>query len=229
MYPPLPSTRPSPLYPKIRSITVLFSLPPTHGRDAAGTASTMRIHGSDVAMATAPNTRLRTTRWSQDLEPMRMAMPIAGTTRYAASILVLNARPTNPPASTSQRMAWGEPNERCRAHTAESSSRSSHGSGRLSRLTAMFTGDSASTSAAMVAATRPNWRRTTTHSTATAPAPASAEGSSTLQELIPNSRADSPVTHSGIGGLSTLMNPGRSRATKNQLLQLSVIALVAAV
>ncbi len=51
----------------------------------------------------------------------------------------------------------------------------------------------------------------------------------TLQVLIPNARADRPVIHNGMGGLSTLMNPGVSSDRKNQLLQLLVIARVAAV
>ena len=209
---------------------MLFSLPPTHGRLDAGTRPTMTIHGIDVTSATAPNTRLPRIRRRQVGEPMRTATPMAGTTRYAASILVLNARPTNVPARTSQRKARrGELSERWSAHTARSRRSSSHGSGRLSRLTATFTGDSASTRPATVAATSPNWRRTTTQSTATAAAPARADGSSTLQVLTPNTFADSPVTHHGTGGLSTLMNPGGSSATKNQLLQLCVAARVAAV
>ncbi len=53
-----------------------------------------------------------------------------------------------------------------------------NGSGRLSRFTDTLTGVTASTSAAIVAATAPKWRRTIEKSSATEAVPANADGSS---------------------------------------------------
>jgi hypothetical protein len=142
--------------------------------------------------------------------------------------LVLKARPTNAPAVTSHRPHRGASSDRSTAHAAATRNGTRNGSGRLSRSTATFTGLTARTRPASVAATGPNRRRTVTHSRATAPAPARALGSSRLQLLTPNRRADNPWIHGATGGLSTLMNPPGSKAAKKKLRQLTVMLRAAA-
>ena len=58
--------------------------------------------------------------------------------------------------------------------------------------------------------------------------PISAWGASRLQELTPNSRADSPMTHSAAGGLSTVMKLDASDDPKKKAFQLWLAAWAAA-
>ena len=65
-----------------------------------------------------------------------------------------------------------------------------------------------------------NARRTAQYNTTTAATPISACGAITDQLLMPNSRTDSPVTHSEAGGLSTVMKFWASSDPKNHADQL---------
>jgi hypothetical protein len=56
----------------------------------------------------------------------------------------------------------------------------------------------------------------------------SACGSRTLKLEKPSTRADSPISHSDSGGLSTVMNDPGSSAPKNHAFQLSLPAFAAA-
>ena len=53
-------------------------------------------------------------------------------------------------------------------------------------------------------------RRTAAYTTATAATPSAAWGSSRLQLLNPNTRAEIPMTQNANGGLSTVMNEAES-------------------
>ena len=58
--------------------------------------------------------------------------------------------------------------------------------------------------------------------------PISAWGASRLQELTPKTRADSPMTHSAAGGLSTVMKLEASEDPKKKAFQLWLAAWAAA-
>jgi hypothetical protein len=74
----------------------------------------------------------------------------------------------------------------------------------------------------------PNHRRTVAWTSATVATPISAWGTSRLQELTPNSRADRPMTHSEAGGLSTVMKLAASEDPKKNAFQLWLAAWAAA-
>ncbi len=90
-------------------------------------------------------------------------------------------------------------------YAAATSSSTSRASGLLNRNINAATGVSANTAPASSAAPSPLTRRTAAYSSATAPTPSSACGTSTLHELSPNSRTDTSITHSAAGVLSTVM------------------------
>ena len=77
----------------------------------------------------------------------------------AAAIFASKPRPTQTPASTSQRVRPSS-SPRTRHHSAATQHSASSASGLLWRETATIVGVSTSTSPATVPATRPNWRRT---------------------------------------------------------------------
>ena len=71
-------------------------------------------------------------------------------------------------------------------------------------------------------------RRTVPHTSATDATAMRAWGSSRLQLENPNSRAESPITHSDAGGLSTVMKFDESSEPKNHAFHDFVPACTAA-
>jgi hypothetical protein len=98
----------------------------------------------------------------------------------------------------------------------------------LKRNISTATGVDASTTPATSAAGDEYQRRTVTYRSATLPTPISASGTSMLQVLNPNSRADRPMTHNEAGVLSTVMKLDASNEPKNQAFQLCEPACTAA-
>jgi hypothetical protein len=146
--------------------------------------------------------------------------------------LVRKAAPSTTPTSASHRHdAVATARVRQYAATVRSSTRKA--SGLLNRNISAAAGVAASTAPASSPATVP-WRgsvtvrRTAANSTATAATPITACGPSTDQLFMPNSRTDSPVTHSAPGGLSTVMKSPASSAPKNHADQLCAPACAAA-
>ena len=90
------------------------------------------------------------------------------------------------------------------------------------------TGVVASTSPATSAAPGRNERRSAAYSTATDATPSSAWGTRMLHELTPKTRAESSMTHSAAGGLSTVMKLAASDEPKKKAFQLLVPACTAA-
>jgi hypothetical protein len=90
------------------------------------------------------------------------------------------------------------------------------------------TGVSASTASARSAAPGPNQRRTVAYSSPTAATPSSACGARRLQELRPKIRAESSITQSDAGGLSTVMKLAASDEPKKAAFQLCAPAWTAA-
>ncbi len=84
------------------------------------------------------------------------------------------------------------------------------------------------TAPAMSPAAAPNQRRTVTYSSPTAATPSSAWGTRMLHEFSPKTRAESSITHSEAGGLSTVMKFAASLDPKKNAFQLSVPACTAA-
>jgi hypothetical protein len=89
------------------------------------------------------------------------------------------------------------------------------------------TGVSASTAPASSPAPGPATRRTDAYNRATVPTPMSACGTSMLHEESPNTRADSAITHSDAGGLSTVTVLPASVEPKKKAVQFCVIARTA--
>ena len=98
----------------------------------------------------------------------------------------------------------------------------------LNRNISAATGVSASTAPATSPAAAPNQRRTAAYSTPTVATPMRACGTRMLQELTPKMRADSPITHSDAGGLSTVIRFAASKEPKKNAFQLCVPAWTAA-
>ena len=71
-------------------------------------------------------------------------------------------------------------------------------------------------------------RLTAAYTVATAATPINACGRSKLKLENPNTRADSPITHSAAGGLSTVMKFSESSDPKNHAVQSLVPACTAA-
>ena len=90
----------------------------------------------------------------------------------------------------------------------------------LNRNISAATGVKASTVPASRAGPGPLTRRTDAYSTATASTPITAWGASTVQELNPNNRTESPITHSAAGVLSTVIALAASLEPKNRAVQL---------
>src|SRR4029079_3313913 len=175
---------------------LLFVEPPTYGRLCAGVSVTATIHGSDANTVATANTAPRFTRPSHERGvPRRTASPIAGSGMAAASIFVLNARPTRTPAPTSHRTHRSSSNYRSTAHAAPTRNRTMNGSGRLIRSVATLIGLTASVAAAAVAAATPKRRRTMHHRSATVAVPAMTLGSSRLHDDMPKIRTLRPWIH----------------------------------
>ena len=101
----------------------------------------------------------------------------AGPGIHAAIILMLNATPTRNPASTTHAHQRRLSTDCSTAAAAPTSARIMNGSGRFSRFTAAAIGESASATAATVAASSPKCFRTIAHNSPTLAAPATALGS----------------------------------------------------
>ena len=134
----------------------------------------------------------------------RNASASPGTTRKACSILVRNAKPSAQPANAIHRVLAVSV-ARTTQYAAATSSSTSSASGLLNRNINAATGVSASAAPAIRPAPGPLTRRTAAYSSATAPTPISACGSSMVNALKPNSLPDNPITHIAAGGLSTVM------------------------
>lgn len=139
----------------------------------------------------------------------RYTTAITGTTKYACSILTLNASPIATALHTSggsfpERIALDAP------QIASTVSSTSSPSGLLCRAIATAIGVTASTSAASRPAACPKERRTRWCTTATVRTAHTACGTSRLHVLKPNARADRACTCSASGGLSTVMNEAAS-------------------
>ena len=106
--------------------------------------------------------------------------------------------------------------------------RVSAASGLSKRNISVATGVNAATAPAMSAAAGPNQRRTVVYSTPTVATPSRACGTSRLQELSPNTRADSSMGHKNPAGLSTVMKFEESIEPNSNARQLRVPAWTAA-
>ena len=113
-------------------------------------------------------------------------------------------------------------------YAAATSSSTSNASGLLNRNINAATGVSASAAPAIRPAAGPLVRRTAAYSSATAPTPINACGSSIVNALNPNSRPDNAITHSAAGGLSTVMALPASSEPNSQAVQSCVPACAAA-
>ena len=98
----------------------------------------------------------------------------------------------------------------------------------LKRNIRVATGVRASTAPDSSAAPGENQRRTQAYSRPTVATPSRAWGTRTLHELSPKMRADSSITHSDAGGLSTVMKFDESKEPKKKAFQLLVPAWTAA-
>ena len=150
-----------------------------------------------------------------------------GTIRNACSIFVRNAKPMAQPANAIQRVLAVSV-ARTMQYAAATSSSTSNASGLLNRNISAATGVSASTAPAIRPAAGPLVRRTVAYSSATAPTPISACGSSIVKALNPKSLPDKPITHSAAGGLSTVMALPASSEPNSHAFQSCVPACTAA-
>ena len=203
-------------------------LPPMYGRLPAGIRSTTTIHQKLDTARTAPAaSRCHTRRSTPPGANARYASASAGSSRYAWSILVLKPHPRKNAEASSQR-SRPDSSARWHAQAAGTSRSTSSVSGLLSRLIATVIGVSVITSAATRPATGPKTRRTMAYRTPAAATPMTTSGSRRLHVENPNTRADSSMTHSAIGGLSTVMNDAESSEPKKNAFQLWVPLLTAA-
>ena len=129
-----------------------------------------------------------------------------GTTISAAAIFVSKPRPIITPHHTSH-LVRPSASPRTRNHSAAVAHSTSRASGLLWREIATVIGVSASARPPAKPAARPNGRRTRSYTSATAPMPISACGTSIASEWKPNTRTDSACTHRASGGLSTVCTP----------------------
>ncbi len=104
----------------------------------------------------------------------------------------------------------------------------SSASGLSNRNISAATGVSARAAPASRPAAGPDQRRTAAYRSPTAATPSSACGTSRLHDDRPNTRAESSITQSAAGGLSTVMKPDESEAPKKAAFQLWVPAWTAA-
>ena len=139
-----------------------------------------------------------------------------GTHSRPASDFVLKASPTSTAARTS-RLRRPESIAVSAAPQAASISRIISGSTPLSRDTATNDGNTASENALTNPATEPNRGATIRYSSATASTAQIPSGISRLSGVKPNSFALSACSHSPSGGLSTVISPLGSAATKKKL------------
>lgn len=123
----------------------------------------------------------------------------------ACSIFARNPTPTATPAAISHHRPVRTSHARCVQYAAMTSSSTSIASGLLNRNINAATGVRASTDPASRPAPAPATRRTAAYSTATAPTPISACGTSTLHGFSPNIRTEMSITQSAAGVLSTVM------------------------
>src|SRR5919112_5324231 len=107
-------------------------------------------------------------------------------------------------------------------------SSTSSASGLLNLNISAATGVSARSAPVINPTAGPATRRTVAHSSATEPTAMSACGASMLHDEKPNIRADSAITQSEAGGLSTVIALAESSEPKKNAFQLCVPACTAA-
>src|SRR5581483_7606459 len=204
-----------------------------YGRSAAGISSTTATHqppATTIASVATPICLIR--RHSVVGAATTYTSANAGSTRNACSVLVRKAKPMHAPASASQRVCARADSTLVTARTTQYAPRvissTSNASGLLNRNISAATGVTASTAPAMSPAACPEVRRTAAYSTPTAATPSSACGSRMAKEFTPNSRADSSISQSEAGGLSTVMKFEASEEPKKNAFQLFVPAWTAA-
>src|SRR5215469_18279175 len=207
---------------------LLFVDPPKYGRSAAGVSCAMATHQPAPATTETPNTTTCHSRRRKRTGPAhRYATANPGTTRNACIILARNPNPSKSPAKTSHRVR-SRSIARCTQYADAVISSTSSASGLLNRKISAAAGVSASTSPATRPAPGPNHRRTAAYSKNTAKTPSSASGASIDHELNPNTRADSSITHSDAGVLSTVMKFDESNEPKKNAFHDLVPACTAA-
>ena len=172
--PDWPSTRPRPLYSKISESTRLSLVPDTQGRSAAGVSSTSAGQAPATSTIAPPPARSWRSACSRGRRGSgrpglvsagashSQAAAIPGTTVRATPILVSKPRPTQTPASTSQRVprpSGASSSARAAHQSAATEQSTSSASGLLWRDTATVIGVTASASPAALPATRPKRRR----------------------------------------------------------------------
>src|SRR3954447_10883349 len=101
-------------------------------------------------------------------------------------------------------------------------------SGSLKRNMRTATGVTASTAPEIGPSPAENQRRTLANTTATVATPISACGTRMLQAFTPNTRAESDMTQSEAGGLSTVIALAASKEPKKNAFQLDEPACTAA-
>ncbi len=138
-----------------------------------------------------------------------------------------NANPTNAAAASSQPVR-ARSSDRVIAHAPSTSSSTSSASGLLNRNISTATGVSASAAPAINPAAGPCQRRTVAYSTPTEATPIRACGTRMLQAFTPKIRADSAITHSAAGGLSTMIELAASDEPNRKAFQSLAIACTAA-
>ena len=134
-------------------------MPDTHGRSAAGVSAISSGQAPPTATIAAPPASSWRSAASRPRGAIHsQAATIPGTTSSAAAIFASKPRPTQTPASTSQRVrpSWSA---RTVAHSAPTQQRISSASGLLWREIATAIGVVASASPATKPAGRPHRRR----------------------------------------------------------------------
>ena len=184
----------------------------------------MVIQDSVITASTPPATDSRAIRVrSRASAAIRYTTASTGRAMNPSSIFVLNASPNATALRISQSSGCPLPARPARsdsssAHAPNASSSVSIVSGLSSLSIATTIGVRVRASAAISAAA---WaprspvrlamlRRTAAYTTATVATPSAAWGSSRLQLLNPNTRAEIPMTQNANGGLSTVMNDAES-------------------
>jgi len=141
--------------------------------------------------------------------------------------LVRNPVPTNTAISSNHRVL-ADSMARTVQYTASVSNSTNKASGLLNRNISTATGVRASTAPASSPAAGVNHRRTVRYTTPTDATPSRAWGTRMLQALTPKIRADTSITHSDAGGLSTVMKLDESEEPKKAARRLLVPAWTAA-
>ena len=184
---------------------LLFCEPPMYGRSDAGTSSTMAMYQpADTTIARPASSSCTMRLPSLGGPKSRYASANAGTTSRACSIFARKPKPTNTPAQTSH---FVRPDSIARvvAQAPATISSTSSASGLLKRNISTATGVSADTAPAIRPAAGPYQRRTVAKSRPTVATPISACGTRRLHAFTPKIRAESAITHSEAGVLSTVI------------------------